>query len=352
MHEGGPRLLDRVRDRARLKHYSIRTEQTYVEWVRRFVVFHGGRHPRELGPGEVEAFLTHLAVEGRVAASTQNQAKSALLFLYREVLGAELPWLDGVESAKRPSRLPVVLTPEEVRAVLMRVDGTSALILRLLYGTGMRILECLRLRVKDVDFARREILVRDGKGAKDRVTVLPARIARSLREHLVRVRDLHRTDLAEGCGEVYLPYALARKYPNAARDWGWQYVFPSHKRSIDPRAGAERRHHAGEQTVQRAMQQALRDAGIPKHATPHTLRHSFATHLLESGYDIRTVQELLGHADVSTTMIYTHVLNRGGRGVASPLDRLADDPMPPPTAEAPAGVYRVAEATEAATAGR
>jgi integron integrase len=346
MHEGGPRLLDRVRDRVRLKHYSIRTEQAYVEWVRRFVLFHGSRSPEALGPGEVEAFLTHLAVAGRVSASTQNQAKSALLFLYKEVLGLELPWLDGVESAKRPARLPVVLTPEEVRAVLARVDGTSGLILRLLYGTGLRILEGLRLRVKDVDFARREILVRDGKGAKDRVTVLPARLASPLREHLVRVGVLHRDDLADGCGAVHLPFALARKYPNAARAWAWQYVFPSRSRSIDPRSGVERRHHAGEQAIQRAMQQALRAAGIAKRATPHTLRHSFATHLLEAGYDIRTVQELLGHADVSTTMIYTHVLNRGGRGVASPLDGLEDRAAPPEVAEEPNAWYRVAAGTQ------
>jgi integron integrase len=339
-------LLDRVRDRVRLKHYSIRTEQAYVEWVRRFVVFHGYRHPRELGPAEVEAFLTHLAVAGRVAASTQNQAKSALLFLYREVLGAELPWLDGIESAKRAVRLPVVLTPDEVHVVLARTEGTSGLILRLLYGTGLRILEALRLRVKDVDFARCEILVRDGKGAKDRVTVLPASLSRPLREHLVRVRTLHGDDLAQGCGAVYLPHALARKYPNAGRDWAWQYVFPARKRSVDPRTGVERRHHAGEQAVQRAMQQALRDAGIAKHATPHTLRHSFATHLLESGYDIRTVQELLGHADVSTTMIYTHVLNRGARGVASPLDRLSGGTSAPEAAEEPAAVYRVARGVE------
>ncbi len=233
MHERIPRLLDLVRDRIRLKHYSIRTEQTYVEWVRRFVQFCRGRHPRDVGAVEVEAFLTHLAVEGRVAASTQNQAKSALLFLYKEVLGAELPWLDGIQSAKRPARLPVVLTHEEVQAILVRADGTSGLILRLLYGTGMRILECLRLRVKDVDFARREILVRDGKGAKDRVTVLPARLALPLREHLARVRALHQDDLAAGFGAVYLPHALARKYPNAAREWAWQYVFPSHQRSRD-----------------------------------------------------------------------------------------------------------------------
>jgi integron integrase len=321
MHGNGPRLLDQVRDRIRLKHYSIRTEQAYLDWVRRFVVFHGRRHPRELGHAHVEAFLTHLAVEGNVAAATQNQAKSALLFLYKEVLGAELPWLDGVESAKRPARLPVVLTVEEVRGVLQRVDGTRGLILRLLYGTGMRLLEALRLRVKDVDFQRREILVRDGKGARDRVTMLPDRLALPLREHLARVKALHDDDLRAGYGEVYLPYALSRKYPNAAREWAWQYVFPSAKRSVDPRSGAVRRHHADDQNVQRAMRAALREAGIAKPATPHTLRHSFATHLLESGNDIRTVQELLGHRDVATTMIYTHVLNRGGRGVLSPLDR-------------------------------
>jgi integron integrase len=321
MHANGPRLLDQVRDRIRLKHYSIRTEQSYVEWVRRYVLFHGRRHPRELGHAHVESFLTHLAVEGNVAAATQNQAKSALLFLYKEVLGAELPWLEGVESAKRPARLPVVLTPEEVVAVLRRVDGTRGLILRLLYGTGMRMLEALRLRVKDVDFQRREILVRDGKGGRDRVTMLPDSLALSLRAHLARVKALHEDDLREGFGEVYLPFALARKYPHAAREWAWQYVFPAANRSVDPRSGAVRRHHADDQSVQRAMRAALRQAGIAKAATPHTLRHSFATHLLESGSDIRTVQELLGHKDVATTMVYTHVLNRGGRGVTSPIDR-------------------------------
>ena len=338
MHDR-PRLLDQVRDRVRVKHYSIRTEQAYVEWIRRFVIFAGMRHPRDLGRAEVEAFLTHLAVAGRVSASTQNQAKSALLFLYKEVLGAELPWLDGIESAKRPARLPVVLTPAEVEAVLALVAGTPGLILRLLYGTGMRIMECLRLRVKDVDFARREILVRDGKGAKDRVTVLPERLGVPLREHLVRVRALHHADLAAGVAGVYLPFALARKYPNADREWAWQYVFPSGRLSVDPRSGVERRHHAHEAAVQRAMRQALRDAGISKPATPHTLRHSFATHLLDAGYDIRTVQELLGHADVSTTMVYTHVLNRGGRGVASPLDRLAEAGARV-RAEEPDGEYR------------
>ena len=315
-----PRLLDQVRDRIRLKHYSIRTEDTYVEWTRRFILFHGKRHPREMGPGEVESFLTHLAVHGRVSASTQNQAKSALLFLYKEVLGEELPWLDNIETAKRPARLPVVLTVEEVTAILAGVDGTGGLILKLLYGTGMRILECLRLRVKDIGFIKREIVVREGKGFKDRVTMLPESLIEPLQAHLQRVERLHTSDLAQGHGEVYLPYALERKYPKAAREWGWQYVFPSIKRSVDPRSGVIRRHHADEQNIQRIMRRAVRAAGIHKLATPHTLRHSFATHLLESGYDIRTVQELLGHSDVSTTMIYTHVLNRGGRGVKSPLD--------------------------------
>jgi integron integrase len=332
MHDR-PRLLDQLRDRVRVKHYSIRTEEAYVQWVRRFVVFSGMRHPRELGQAEVEAFLTHLAVAGRVSASTQNQAKSALLFLYKELLGVELPWLDGIESAKRAARLPVVLTRTEVEAVLGRVDGTTGLILRLIYGTGMRVLECLRLRVKDVDFTRREVLIRDGKGAKDRVTVLPDRLLLPLRRHLVRVRGLHQSDGAAGVAGVSLPFALARKYPNADREWAWQYVFPSRRPSVDRRSGILRRHHAHESAVQRAMRQALREAGIAKPATPHTLRHSFATHLLDAGYDIRTVQELLGHADVSTTMIYTHVLNRGGRGVASPLDRLGEDRDPPGVSE-------------------
>jgi integron integrase len=318
----GVRLLDQVRGKIRLKHYSIRTEQAYVDWIRRFILHFGKRHPRELGAAEVEAFLTHLAVEGKVAASTQNQAKSALLFLYREVLEVELPWLDNVERAKAPKRLPVVLTHAEVQALLTRLSGTHWLMASLLYGTGLRLMECLRLRVKDVDFSREEILVRDGKGFKDRVTMLPAALVTPLRAHLERVRELHRQDLAAGFGAVYLPYALERKYPGAACDWGWQYVFPSAKLAVDPRSGETRRHHVQDQSVQRAMKQAVRDADLTKPATPHTLRHSFATHLLESGQDIRTVQELLGHSDVSTTMIYTHVLNKGGRGVTSPLDRL------------------------------
>jgi integron integrase len=315
-----PRLLDQVRDRLRVKHYSIRTEQAYVEWIRRFVLFHEKRHPRELGPAEVEAFLTHLAVARRVSASTQNQAKSAILFLYKEVIDKELPWLNGVVAARVSQRLPVVLSVEEVNAVLGRLRGTPALIARLLYGSGLRILECLRLRVKDVDFASREILVRDGKGAKDRVTMLPESVIAPLQRQLERVRELHAEDLAAGYGSVYLPFALDRKYPSASTQWMWQYVFPSWRLSKDPRSEIIRRHHADEKPVQRALQSALRAAGINKPATPHTLRHSFATHLLQSGYDIRTIQELLGHADVSTTMIYTHVLNRGGRGVRSPLD--------------------------------
>jgi len=314
-------LLDRVRDRIRIKHYSIRTEQAYCDWIRRFIIFHGKRHPSELGAEEVEAFLTSLAVQWRVAAPTQNQAKSALLFLYKEVLGAELPWLDGIQKAKAPVRLPVVLTRNEVASVLARLEGVHRLIGALLYGTGLRIMEAMRLRVQDVEFSRREILVRDGKGNKDRVTMLPVRLTGPLRDQIAHARELHRGDLADGFGAVWLPFALDRKYPRAAREWGWQYVFPTGARSIDPRDGAERRHHLTDQVFQRAMKNAVRAIGVAKPATPHTLRHSFATHLLESGYDIRTVQELLGHSDVATTMIYTHVLNRGCRAVVSPLDR-------------------------------
>ena len=314
-------LLDRVRERIRLKHYSIRTEQAYCDWIRRFAIFHGKRHPSGLGAAEVEAFLSSLAVERNVAAATQNQAKAALLFLYKEVLGVELPWLDGIERAKVPTRVPTVLTREEAARVLARLPGVHRLIGGLLYGSGLRILECMRLRVKDVEFSRREIVVRDGKGQKDRVTMLPLRLAPALRDQMEHAREVHRGDLADGYGAVWLPYALARKSPGAARDWAWQYVFPADARSVDPRDGVVRRHHLGEQAFQRAMKNAVRAANIAKPATPHTLRHSFATHLLEAGYDIRTVQELLGHSDVSTTMIYTHVLNRGGRGVVSPVDR-------------------------------
>lgn len=313
-------LLQQLRDRIRVKRYSIRTEQAYLDWAKRYILFHGRRHPGELGPQHVEAFLSALAVKHKVAASTQAQARSAVLFLYKEVIQQRLPWMENVVSAKVPRRLPVVLTESEVKAVLSCMRDTPALIARLLYGSGLRILECLRLRVKDVDFARKEIIVRDGKGAKDRVTMLPDSLVDRLRAHLDRVKTLHEDDLAAGYGEVYLPFALERKYVNAARAWAWQYVFPSSKLSTDMRSNAKRRHHADEKAIQRAMQAALREAGVHKPATPHTLRHSFATHLLQRGYDIRTVQELLGHADVSTTMIYTHVLNRGGRGVLSPLD--------------------------------
>jgi integron integrase len=317
-----PKLLDQVRARIRVKHYSIRTEDQYVQWIKRFIYFHGKRHPRELGATEVEAFLSDLAVNGRVAASTQNQALSALLFLYREVLEIALPWLDNITRAKPSQHLPVVLTPAEVRAVLDRMDGTHGLMARLLYGTGMRLMEGVRLRVKDVDFGRNEILIRDGKGAKDRVTMLPAALVGLLSDHLARRRVIYEDDLRDGKAEAWLPDALEKKYPNAPTEWGWQFVFCSGSHSTDPRSGRVRRHHIDEKLLQRAMKKAVTAARLAKPATPHTLRHSFATHLLESGQDIRTVQELLGHSDVRTTMIYTHVLNKGGHGVTSPLDRL------------------------------
>ena len=317
-----PKLLDQVRDKIRLKHYSIRTEQAYTDWIKRYILFFDKRHPRDMGASEVEQFLTYLAVNGKVAASTQNQAKAALLFLYKEVLSIELPWLENIQQAKAPKRLPVVLNRDEIQAILLRLNGTQHLIASLLYGTGMRIMECLRLRVQDVDFKRREILIRDGKGFKDRVTMLPASLLPALQIHLAKVKELHDADLAQGYGAVYLPYALERKYPNAAREWIWQYVFPATKLSADPRSGVIRRHHIQEQSIQRAVKQAARDANLSKPASPHTFRHSFATHLLEGGYDIRTVQEWLGHADVSTTMVYTHVLNKGGKGVTSPIDLL------------------------------
>ena len=335
MPPGAPRLLDQVRSRIRFKHYSIRTEEAYVDWIRRYIRFHHNRHPVDLSATDVEEFLTHLAADRGVAASTQNQAQSALLFLYREVLAIELPWLDGVVRAKTPSRLPVVLTRAETAALLVALCGTHRLVGELLYGTGMRILEALRLRVKDVDFGRREILIRNGKGAKDRVTMLPDRLRMRLREQVASAQRLHEMDVRAGFGAVSMPLALARKYPSAAREWCWQYVFPADRRSIDPRTDITRRHHVSDQSFQRAMREALRASGIAKPATPHTLRHSFATHLLEVGSDIRTVQELLGHSDVSTTMIYTHVLNRGGRGVVSPLDRLAEETSPPDDPYAP-----------------
>lgn len=315
-----PKLLDRVRAEIRVRHYSIRTESTYVDWVRRFILFHHKRHPADMGAEEVGAFLSYLATERQVSASTQNQAKSALLFLYQKVLNIELPWLDEVITAKPSRRLPVVLTATEVRRLLDGTSGTMNLIVSLLYGTGMRLLECLRLRVKDVEFTRREIIIREGKGNKDRVTMLPENVVLPLTAHLERVKAIHQRDLDDGFGTVYLPNALAVKYPSAPKAWGWQYVFPSAVRSIDPRSGLERRHHIHEASVQRAVREAAKLANIHKPVSPHVLRHSFATHLLQAGYDIRTVQELLGHKDVATTMIYTHVLNKGGRGVVSPLD--------------------------------
>jgi len=316
-----PRLLDRVRDAIRRRHYSRRTEESYVQWIRRFIHYSGTRHPTLLGAEEVTAFLNYLARERSVAAATQNQALSALVFLYKEVLALPLPWLQGLERAKRPARLPTVLTVDEVTRLLASLRGMRWLMASLLYGAGLRLRECLKVRVKDVDFGYRQILVRDAKGGRDRVTMLPGSIIAPLRTHLERVQRLHERDIAEGFGDVELPDALSRKYPKAPYEWGWKFVFPSHKRSVDPLTGVLRRHHVYENYLVRAVKCAASAARITKHVSCHTLRHSFATHLLESGYDIRTVQELLGHSDVSTTMIYTHVLNKGGHGVRSPLDR-------------------------------
>jgi len=316
------RLLDLLREELRLRHYSRRTEVAYVAWVKRYVRFLGLRHPAEFGREEVRAFLSHLALEGSVSASTQNQALGALLFLYREVLNEPLARVEEIVRAKRPKRLPVVLTRAEVSAVLRELRGTPRLMALLMYGGGLRVFECVRLRVKDLDFARGQVMVRGGKGNKDRVSVLPASLRGALEAHLRRVEALHQRDLRAGHGAVSLPDALARKYPGAARDWGWQYVFPARRTSVDERSGERRRHHLHESVLQREFRAGVRRSGIAKPATCHTLRHSFATHLLEDGYDIRTVQELLGHKDVSTTMIYTHVLNRGGRGVRSPADAL------------------------------
>jgi len=317
-----PRLLDQVRARLRLRHYSLRTEQAYVAWIRRFVLANGRRHPRGLGLVEVEAFLSGLATQGRVSAGTQNQALSALLFLYREVLDIELPWMEGLVRAKRPRRIPVVLSQEEVARLLSALEGPCWLMGGLLYGSGMRLLECLRLRIKDVDAARREIVVRDGKGGKDRRVPLPASLLPELERQRARALLQHAADRERGGGRAHLPHALARKYPGADLEPGWQYLFPSARISIDPRTGRAGRHHVSEEVLQRAVKAARLRAGIVKPATCHTLRHSFATHLLEAGYDIRTVQELLGHKDVATTQIYTHVLGRGASAVASPLDRL------------------------------
>lgn len=315
-----PRLFERVRLAIRGRHYSVRTEKAYLGWIRRFILFHGRRHPDVLGVPEVTAYLAHLAIAGQVSASTQNQAFAAILFLYRDVLGRELAGLEETPRAKRPIRLPLVLARSEVQDLLRHLRGVPWLMCSLMYGSGLRLLECCRLRVKDVDFLCGEILVRDGKGRKDRLTVLPARLVPALRQHLQRVERLHQRDLEGSAGYVALPDALARKYPNASREWPWQWVFPARRIYVDKPSGERRRHHLHESLLQRVFAEAVRASGLSKPATCHTLRHSFATHLLETGYDIRTIQELLGHSDVSTTMIYTHVLNRGGRGVQSPFD--------------------------------
>jgi len=319
---GTKRLVDRLREDIRSRHYSSRTGEAYWHWIRRFILFHGKRHPTQMGPSEVTAFLSWLATERNIAAATQNQALSALLFLYRHVLGQALPWMDEIVRARRPVRLPAVLTEAEVRRLLDAMDGGARLMAALLYGAGLRQIECLTLRVKDIDFAYRQIIVRDGKGARDRATMLPENLVQPLQAHLGKVRQFHQRDRKEGFGEVWLPHALARKYPRARFEWAWQFVFPSANRSPDPESGVVRRHHVHPDTLGRAVKRAAAAAGIVKPVSCHTLRHSFATHLLERGYDIRTVQELLGHSDVSTTMVYTHVMNKGARAVKSPLDRL------------------------------
>jgi len=314
-------LVDETRRVMRLRHYSIRTEDAYVQWIRRFIRFSGGRHPREMGSEEIIAFLSNLAIEGKVAAATQNQALNAISFLYRRVLNRELGDLGSMVRAKKGRRLPVVLTRSEVIGLLSRLDGVHRLAAGLMYGAGLRLMETVRLRAKDLDLERREIVIRNGKGGRDRVTVLPAQLVGPLRDQLARARAIHQADLTEGFGSVFMPDALARKFRGANREWPWQYVFPAAARSRDPRSGAMRRHHFGEGAIQRAVKRAVREAGLVKRASCHSLRHSFATHLLEGGYDIRTVQQLLGHRSVTTTMVYTHVLNRGGLAVRSPLDQ-------------------------------
>jgi integron integrase len=314
------KLLDQVRDAIRLRHLSLRTEEAYLGWIRRFILFHHKRHPNDMGAEEVQVFLSHLAVHAQVAASTQNVALNALLFLYRYVLHQPWPELGPIAHAKRPRRLPTVFTQEEVVAVLAQLHGMSWLMASLLYGAGLCLMECLELRVKDLEFASQQIVVRNGQGTQDRLTLLPQTLVAPLQRHLIKVQALHEEDVAEGYGDVYLPYALARTSPNAGQAWGWQYVFPTAKRTRDPRSGVERRGHVSATVLQKGVKEAVQRAGIAKHGTCHTLRHAFATHLLEHGYDIRTVQELLGHKDVKTTMVYTHVLQRGGKGVRSPLD--------------------------------
>ena len=318
--EKKPKLLDQVRNTLRTKHYSIKTEKAYVHWIRRFILFHNKRHPKEMGEREINQFLTHLAVKEKVAASTQNQALCAIVFLYKQVLKIDLGDFGDITWAKKTAKLPVVFTREEVTKVLNQLSGTNLIMAMLLYGSGMRLSECLQLRVKDIDFQYKQITVRSAKGEKDRVTLLPEYVIEPLKKHLNYVKILHEKDLKDGFGTVYLPYALERKYPNAGREFGWKFVFPATQISKDPRTGIQRRHHIHESVLQKAVKKAIRQAGIFKHASCHTFRHSFATHLLESGYDIRTVQELLGHQDLNTTMIYTHVLNKGAFGVKSPAD--------------------------------
>jgi integron integrase len=314
------KLLDKVRQCIRLKGYSIRTEKSYVSWIKRFILFHGKRHPQEMGKPEIEAFLSHLVMKRNVASSTQNQAFNAILFLYKYVLDADMPEDINALRSKKPVRVPTVMTREETFKLIAMMQGTHQLMAKLIYGCGLRVMECIRLRVKDIDFAMNQIVVRDGKGKKDRITVLPDGVKPALIEHLVYVKRLHQDDLTKGYGRVYLPNALAKKYPNADRQWGWQYAFPAKTLSKDPRSGMKRRHHLHVSCIQKAIRKAVNLCAVVKPVGCHTLRHSFATHLLAEGYDIRTVQELLGHKDVSTTMIYTHVLNRGGKGVRSPLD--------------------------------
>jgi integron integrase len=315
--------MEQVRHTLRTKHYALRTEESYVNWIRRFIFYHHKRHPYQMNSAEIEDFLTYLAVQQHVAASTQNQALCALLFLYNDVLRQPLDYPIDAVRAKQPTRLPVVLSQTEAQHLIANLSGTNQLLAKLLYGSGLRVMECLRLRVKDIDFDQHQIIVRCGKGDKDRDTILPDSLIAPLRRQLRHARALHQNDLEQGCGRVYLPYALARKYPNAAREWGWQYVFPSPKLSLDPRSNEMRRHHLDRSGLQKALRTAARTAGINKPVGCHTLRHSFATHLLEQGYDLRTIQELLGHNSVETTMIYTHVIKRGGMAVRSPLDALS-----------------------------
>jgi integron integrase len=316
-----PKLLDIVRNKIRLKHYSIRTEEAYVSWIKRYIYFHNKRHPKDMGKKEIEAFLTDLAVKGNVAASTQNQAFSALLFLYEKVLNKNVFKNIDALRAKKPQRIPTVLTFDETMEMIDSITGIFQLIVKLLYGCGLRGIECVRLRIKDLDFEMNQVVVRNGKGQKDRVTMLPEDVKATLKEHLKYVKKLHEKDLSYGFGSVYLPNALAKKYKNAPKEWGWQYVFPSKTLSVDPRSGVKRRHHIHLDSLSKAIKRAARISGVTKTVSSHVFRHSFATHLLEDGYDIRTIQELLGHKNVNTTMIYTHVLNKGGRAVRSPLDR-------------------------------